>query len=67
MSQAEYLHINPVAAETPCDVHDWPTPGFPRRLVEAMRSSHPQGVNACRDCVDRAKAEADREREADTP
>jgi len=59
--QPEYLTIRPLG-EGECDVHDWPTEGFPRRLVQAMRDTHPKGINACFECVNRAKAEADRER-----
>jgi len=57
----EHLHINPLK-EGDCEVHAWPTEGFPRRLVEAMRSTHPKGINACRECVERAAAESKRER-----
>lgn len=46
----------------PCQVHDWPEKGLATRLVAAMRASHPTGINACRDCIDRAKRDADRAR-----
>lgn len=59
----EYLTIKPLQEGT-CEVHDWPTKGMPQRLVEAMRASHPKGINACRECVERATAESDRERRA---
>lgn len=65
--QREYLHVRP-AKEARCEVHDWPTAGMPRRLVEAMRACHGRGgIDVCRECVDRAKSEADRERQAVTP
>jgi len=59
--QPEYLHIRGMK-DGDCQVHQWPTRGMPRRLVEAMRATHPKGINACTECVERAKAEADRER-----
>lgn len=54
----EAVFIGP--ADTPvCDIHDWPTKGLARRLVKAMRDRHPTpGVNACRECLKRAKADA---------
>ncbi len=61
MPDPEYLNIKPIK-EGPCEVHDWPTVGFPLRLVTAMRATHPKGVNACRECVERATKENDRER-----
>lgn len=39
-----------------CAVHDWPTLGFARRLVEAMRSEG--GIDTCADCVRRAREDA---------
>lgn len=60
----EHLNIEPVADETDCDLCDLPTEGLPRALVSAMRRQG--GVNACRECVERATEEANRERaEAD--
>ena len=56
----EFLTMKP--AEGTCDVHGWPTTGMPKRLLEAIKST--DGVNACRDCIARVKAEADRERAA---
>lgn len=56
----EQLHIRP--AKGGCEVHDWPTEGLARRLVQAMRDTHPRGINACRECIDRAKLDADRQR-----
>jgi hypothetical protein len=60
----EYLHIKPMPDETLCEVHDWPTQDLPRRLVAAMRKSHPKGISACKACVHRAQEEGEREREA---
>lgn len=43
----------------PCDVHDWPTDGMARRLFDEMRATHGKGgVNACRPCLERARADA---------
>ena len=61
MPDPEYLHIKPLK-EGPCEVHDWPIEGMPQRLVAAMRANHPKGINACRECVERATREGDRER-----
>ena len=58
---SESLHLRP--SEGPCETHDWPTRGFPRRLIQAMRDRHGKGgINVCRECIARVKAEADRER-----
>ncbi len=39
-----------------CQVHDWPSEGLARRLVEAMRATHGKGgINVCVPCVERAK------------
>lgn len=55
------LHIK--EGHGPCEVHDWPTEGLPRRLIEAMKERHGKGgINVCRECIHRVKAEADRER-----
>ena len=51
------VYLGP-AAKQECEVHDWPTLGLARRLVKAMRDLHPTGVNACRDCITRAKEDA---------
>lgn len=57
------IHMQP--AKGPCETHDWPTKGLPRRLVEAMKERHGKGgINACVECIHRAKAEADRARQA---
>jgi hypothetical protein len=57
----EHLNIEPVADDTDCDLCDLPTEGLPRALVQAMRRKG--GVNACRECVERATEEANREKE----
>lgn len=54
------LIIKPADPDAGCDVHDWPTKGLPFRLARAV--ARPEGLNVCRECVDRAKAEADSER-----
>lgn len=49
----EQLCIKPGTG--PCDVHDWPTKGLARRLIQSMRERHGKGgVNACTDCIHRA-------------
>ena len=45
-------------SEAECEVHDWPTEGLGKRMVEAMRASFPTGVNVCRACVVRARDDA---------
>ena len=68
MSDKEFIHLKPAREGAVCDAHDWPTLGLPKRFVEEMRARHGRGGrNACRACVDRAKAEADRERQQDVP
>jgi hypothetical protein len=43
----------------PCEVHDWPTEGLPKRLVEAMRARYGKGgLNVCIECLVRARDEA---------
>lgn len=59
----EYLHVKPLEDDADCEIHNWPTEGLPKRLVQAMRATHPKGVNACRDCIDRATDEANRQLE----
>lgn len=55
------LHMKP--SEGPCDIHDWPTDGLAARFVSAMRERHGKGgVNACRDCIDRAYRDAGEKR-----
>ena len=54
MSDGHTIFIS-AAEGAECEVHDWPTEGFGRRLVDAMRDAHPDGINACRGCVARAK------------
>lgn len=57
IGDGQAVYMGP-AAEQKCDVHEWPTAGFARRLVKAMKASHPTGINACRDCVSRAREDA---------
>lgn len=75
-AEQEFLHLRPVSDEAidgrpiaaVCETHGWATEGMPRRLFEAMRRRHGRGgLNVCRECVDRAKNEADRERQSVTP
>lgn len=55
----EVVHIKPAAPEAKCDIHEWPTPGLARRLLQAMRARHlTGGINACPDCISRAREEA---------
>jgi len=37
-----------------CQVHDWPTDGLYKRLVQAMRDRHPKGIDVCPECLERA-------------
>lgn len=59
LGDGQSLHVSP-AKENVCDIHDWPTEGLAKRLVQAMRDSHPTGINACRDCLARAREDAKR-------
>lgn len=55
------VHIRPAPEGANCEVHDWPTEGLARRLVEAMRERHGKGgVSVCVDCVVRARDELGR-------
>lgn len=38
-----------------CVVHDWPTEGMGRLLVQAMKASYPVGIDVCVECIKRAK------------
>lgn len=58
----EEIRLKPT--ETPCEVHEWPTDGMGKRLVDAMRAS-PAGINACRECIVRAKLDAEMKITAD--
>lgn len=61
--RGQAIYMKP--AEGSCEIHKWPTEGLPRRLVQAMKERHGKGgINACVECIHRAKAEADRERAA---
>jgi hypothetical protein len=54
---AEAVHMRP--SEGPCAIHDWPTDGLAARLVVAAREAHGKGgVNACVDCLARAREDA---------
>lgn len=59
----ESIRMKPAESGT-CAVHDWPTEGLARRLVAAMRASHPRGIDVCRPCISRAKEDADAARSA---
>lgn len=43
----------------PCEIHDWPTEGLSKRLVDVMRARHGKGgIDVCADCVARAREDA---------
>ncbi len=51
----EVVHVRPAVTQT-CAVHDWPTEGLAKRLVERMRAAHGNGgVDVCVDCITRAR------------
>jgi hypothetical protein len=53
----ESIYIGPGVEARGCEIHDWPTEGIAQRLVAEMRRTHCNGgVNACRECIDRAMA-----------
>lgn len=56
-ANGEVLTMKAPAANAACEIHDWPTPGLGRRFFEAMRERHPRGINACRECITRARDE----------
>jgi hypothetical protein len=52
----EVVHMRPMPDDTRCAVHDWPTEGLAKRLVQEMRATHGKGgVNVCVECIARAK------------
>jgi len=56
----EVVHICP-QKDGSCEVHDWPTEGLPKRLVDAMRARYGKGgLNVCKSCLVRARDEAKR-------
>lgn len=56
---SEKIHIREAPEGSRCDVHDWPSDGLARRLVEAMAARYGTGgINACRPCIERAHADA---------
>lgn len=60
----EVVYIRGLPDTTACEIHDWPTEGLGKRLVDAMRASHPRGIDACTACVGRARLDAERFRRA---
>lgn len=56
---ADAIHMRETTE--PCEVHDWPTDGLGRRLVDEMRARHGKGgINVCRECIVRARDDATR-------
>lgn len=46
-----------------CEVHTWPIEKLMAELMDLLRARHGQGgLNVCKDCIYRAKQEADRRR-----
>jgi hypothetical protein len=61
MGVSEALHIR--EGHGLCEVHDWPWERWVSDFVPLLRERHGRGgVNVCRECIDRAKAAADRAR-----
>lgn len=61
MTKDEAVHMYPARDDAACEVHDWPTEGLPKRLVQAMRDRHGKGgLNVCKSCLVRARDEAKR-------
>lgn len=59
----EALHIRPASDGAACEVHDWTLDEFLERLVPMLRERHGKGrLSACRECLERAKAAAERAR-----
>jgi hypothetical protein len=57
MTEALHITTGPWVEAKGCEVHHWPTEGLARRLLVAMRVLHGRGgVNACVDCIERARA-----------
>lgn len=54
-SMTELLHLRPA---TTCAVHDWPTPGLGKRLLDEARQRHPMGIDVCEACILRARRDA---------
>jgi hypothetical protein len=61
-NQAEYLRVEGLHQNASCDMHEHSTEGLPFEIVKRMRQAG--GINACRQCIDRAIAETARLREA---
>ena len=56
INATDKIHMHPAAPTATCEIHDWPTEGLGRKLVDAMRERHGKGgVNVCRECVVRAR------------
>jgi hypothetical protein len=63
--RGEALYLEPRPDDTPCEIHDWSFERLARELVPLMRARHGKGgVNACRECLAKAKCEADARRAA---
>lgn len=56
----DMIHLREAAPNAACEVHGLAADGLARKLVELMRERHGQGgVNVCRDCITRARADAE--------
>lgn len=53
---SERIILRPAPEGAGCDVHDWPSDGLGRSVFDAMRAKS-GGVNICRACLARAKAD----------
>ncbi len=58
----EKLNIKPLRDDGKCEIHELPTEGLASVIFAAMRK--PGGVDACRDCLKRARGAVRRRRDA---
>lgn len=56
VSERENAYISP--SDGPCEAHGLPAKSLARWLVETARARHPQGVDVCVECLDRAREDA---------
>lgn len=64
-TEPDVLQITGMPGGT-CQVHGWISKGMGKRLIQAMRDTHPTGINVCIDCIARARLDAKQSSDKDS-